>query len=149
MQTGNQIAEESTDNPISGATAQNLAYVIYTSGSTGKPKGVLVDHQNVIRLFEATDHWFHFDHNDVWTFFHSYAFDFSVWELWGAVLYGGRLVLVPYWVSRSPEAFYDLLVHREGYGSQSNSFSLSPIDASGEVFVRAEGIGASLRYLRG
>jgi amino acid adenylation domain-containing protein len=105
----NQIAQESTQNPVSGATAGNLAYVIYTSGSTGTPKGVLVDHQNVARLFEATDNWFHFDKSDVWTFFHSYAFDFSVWELWGALLYGGRLVLVPYWVSRSPEAFYDLL----------------------------------------
>lgn len=105
----NRIGQESTRNPISGATAENLAYVIYTSGSTGTPKGVLVDHYNVTRLFKATDHWFHFDQSDVWTFFHSYAFDFSVWELWGALLYGGRLVIVPHLISRSPEAFYDLL----------------------------------------
>lgn len=105
----NQIAQESTEDPVSGVMGGNLAYVIYTSGSTGTPKGVLVDHHNVVRLFEATDKWFHFDQKDVWTFFHSYAFDFSVWELWGALLYGGRLVLVPYWVSRSPEAFYELL----------------------------------------
>lgn len=104
-----RIAQESTGDLESGATADNLAYVIYTSGSTGRPKGVLVDHHNVVRLFKVTDPWFDFDHNDVWTFFHSYAFDFSVWELWGALLYGGRLVVVPYWVSRSPEAFYDLL----------------------------------------
>ncbi|HEU4507290.1 MAG TPA: amino acid adenylation domain-containing protein, partial [Pyrinomonadaceae bacterium] len=77
--------------------------------STGQPKGVMVTHANVTRLFTATDHWFHFSERDVWTFFHSYAFDFSVWELWGALLYGGQLVVVPYWVSRSPEVFYELL----------------------------------------
>ncbi|MCQ8836706.1 AMP-binding protein, partial [Streptomyces malaysiensis] len=60
------------------------AYVIYTSGSTGRPKGVVVSHGNVVRLFEATDGWFGFGADDVWTLFHSFAFDFSVWELWGA-----------------------------------------------------------------
>ena len=65
------------------------------------------------RLFDATDAWFGFGADDVWTLFHSYAFDFSVWEMWGALLYGGRLVVVPYWVSRSPEAFRELLL-REG-----------------------------------
>ena len=87
----------------------NAAYVIYTSGSTGRPKGVVVTHANVLRLFTATDHWFRFGPDDVWTLFHSYAFDFSVWELWGALLYGGRLVVVPYRVSRSPGDFLDLL----------------------------------------
>jgi amino acid adenylation domain-containing protein/FkbM family methyltransferase len=104
-----EITRESEENPTSGATAKCSAYVIYTSGSTGKPKGVLVSHANVVRLFEATRTWFHFDKRDVWTLFHSYAFDFSVWELWGAFLYGGRVVVVSYWVSRSPEAFYSLL----------------------------------------
>ncbi|MFL6261096.1 MAG: amino acid adenylation domain-containing protein [Thermoanaerobaculia bacterium] len=85
------------------------AYVIYTSGSTGRPKGVVVSHRNVDRLLTATDAWFGFGPDDVWTLFHSYAFDFSVWEIWGALLYGGRLVVVPYWESRSPEAFYRLL----------------------------------------
>jgi len=88
----------------------NLAYVIYTSGTTGKPKGTLITHRNVVRLFSSTQHWFHFDQNDVWTLFHSTAFDFSVWEIWGALLYGGRLVVVPYLTSRSPESFYELLV---------------------------------------
>ncbi|MFD8999101.1 amino acid adenylation domain-containing protein [Streptomyces abikoensis] len=87
----------------------DAAYVIYTSGSTGRPKGVPVTHHNVTRLFSATDHWFGFDENDVWTLFHSYAFDFSVWEMWGALLYGGRLVVVPHLVSRDPAAFLGLL----------------------------------------
>ena len=103
------IAQEREDNPVSEVTDENIAYVIYTSGSTGQPKGVLVSHYNVVRLFEATKSWFNFNESDVWTLFHSYAFDFSVWELWGALFYGGRLVVVPYWVSRSPDAFYNLL----------------------------------------
>lgn len=96
-------------NPDSGVQPDNLAYVIYTSGSTGQPKGSLITHYNVVRLFQATEHWFCFDKNDVWTLFHSYAFDFSVWEMWGALIYGGRLIIVSYWMSRSPESFYDLL----------------------------------------
>ncbi len=85
------------------------AYVIYTSGSTGRPKGVVVGHAQAARLFTATREWFHFGPGDVWTLFHSYAFDFSVWEIWGALAHGGRLVVVPFWVSRAPEAFLDLL----------------------------------------
>jgi amino acid adenylation domain-containing protein len=91
------------------AAPENLAYVIYTSGSTGRPRGVQVTHANVGRLLSATDPWFRFGPKDVWTLFHSYAFDFSVWEIWGALAYGGTLVVVPYWVSRSPESFYELL----------------------------------------
>ena len=90
-------------------TPDHAAYVIYTSGSTGRPKGVVVTHGQVSRLFTATQGWFGFGESDVWTLFHSYAFDFSVWELWGALLYGGRLVVVPYLVSRSPRDFRALL----------------------------------------
>ncbi|WP_435243134.1 amino acid adenylation domain-containing protein [Streptomyces cucumeris] len=90
-------------------TPRDPAYVIYTSGSTGRPKGVVVSHHNVTRLFTATDHWFGFGPDDVWTLFHSYAFDFSVWELWGALLYGGRLVVVPHLTTRDPHAFLRLL----------------------------------------
>ncbi|MDD5275159.1 MAG: amino acid adenylation domain-containing protein [Methylovulum sp.] len=97
------------DTAALGLTPQHLAYIIYTSGSTGLPKGVMVEHAQVARLFAATQAQFHFDNTDVWTLFHSFAFDFSVWELWGALLYGGRLVLVPYLTSRSPDAFYALL----------------------------------------
>ncbi|MEV7615501.1 amino acid adenylation domain-containing protein [Streptomyces sp. NPDC089799] len=95
--------------PDSGVTPDDLAYTIYTSGSTGRPKGTLVPHRNITRLFSATDHWFGFGADDVWTLFHSIAFDFSVWELWGALLHGGRLVVVPYATSRSPEEFLGLL----------------------------------------
>jgi amino acid adenylation domain-containing protein/non-ribosomal peptide synthase protein (TIGR01720 family) len=102
--------EVATEDPRSGVRPENVAYVIYTSGSTGKPKGVLVEHRNVVRLFDATAPWFGFGRKDIWTLFHSSSFDFSVWEIWGALLHGGRLIVVPYWLSRSPEAFHELLV---------------------------------------
>jgi amino acid adenylation domain-containing protein len=97
------------DNPPHAPREEDLAYLMYTSGSTGKPKGVMVTHRNVLRLLEQTDAWFHFGANDVWTMFHSIAFDFSVWEIWGPLLTGGRLVIVPFAVSRSPREFYELL----------------------------------------
>ena len=86
-----------------------LAYLIYTSGSTGKPKGVGNTHRNATRLLAQTDDWFNFNHNDVWTLFHSTAFDFSVWEIWGALTYGGSLVIVSDEVRRSPSEFVKLL----------------------------------------
>ncbi len=105
------IAHQPTTNiPNSQFLIPNsLAYVIYTSGSTGVPKGCGITHANVVRLFRATEHWYGFDAADVWTLFHSYAFDFTVWELWGALFYGGRLVVIPHAITRSPEAFYRLL----------------------------------------
>jgi amino acid adenylation domain-containing protein len=96
-----------------GGSGDRAAYVIYTSGSTGRPKGVVVRHGEVARLLAATQPWFGFGPADVWTLFHSYAFDFSVWEIWGALAYGGRLVIVPFAVSRSPEAFHALLAREQ------------------------------------
>ena len=104
-----EIAAERADDFDGGAGPGNLAYVIYTSGSTGAPKGALIEHRQVARLFSATDAWFGFGPGDVWTLFHSYAFDFSVWELWGALLHGGRVVVVPFLVSRDPDAFHALV----------------------------------------
>jgi amino acid adenylation domain-containing protein len=103
-------AEARADNlQVEGLAPSHLAYVIYTSGSTGLPKGVMVEHAQVSRLFGATQAWFAFGRDDVWTLFHSFAFDFSVWELWGALIHGGRLVVVPYAVSRAPAQFHRLV----------------------------------------
>ncbi|MQT54794.1 non-ribosomal peptide synthetase, partial [Pseudomonas sp. FSL R10-2398] len=99
----------SADNLLNLTRPDNLAYVIYTSGSTGRPKGALLSHANVSRLLSATADEFAFGPSDVWTLFHSYAFDFSVWEMFGALCTGGRLVIVPYFISREPQAFHQLL----------------------------------------
>ncbi|MFD7453906.1 amino acid adenylation domain-containing protein [Kitasatospora sp. NPDC059827] len=93
-------------------TPADDAYVIYTSGSTGRPKGVVVPHRNVTALLAATGPDFALRHDDVWTLFHSTAFDFSVWETWGCLLSGGRLVVVPHWTARDPEEFHRLLVEQ-------------------------------------
>jgi amino acid adenylation domain-containing protein len=103
------IAEEDTGAVQGSAGPDDLAYVIYTSGSTGKPKGVGITHRNVLGLFAAASELFQFGADDVWTLFHSYAFDFSVWEIWGPLLHGGRLVVVQNWEARSPEDFHGLL----------------------------------------
>ncbi len=92
---------------------EDPAYVIYTSGSTGQPKGVVVTQRNIARLFTAAGPLFKFDANEVWSLFHSIAFDVSVWELWGALLHGGRLVVVPSMTARAADAFH-ALVMREG-----------------------------------
>lgn len=85
------------------------AYVIYTSGSTGRPKGVVVPHRNVGALIDSTRKMLELGPSDTWTLFHSTAFDFSVWEIWACLSTGGRLLIVPYDVTRSPEDFRSLL----------------------------------------
>ncbi len=132
-------------NPGNQASPEDLAYVIFTSGSTGQPKGVLITHHNVVRLMQATADWFQFDERDVWTMFHSYAFDVSVWEIWGALFYGGRLVIVPYSVSRSPSAFYELLLAQKvTVLSQTPSAFLPFIQAEASAGVPGE---LALRYV--
>ena len=96
-------------DPQSSASPTDLAYCIYTSGSTGKPKGVLVEHRNVVRLLVNDKLPFTFTPDDVWTMFHSYSFDFSVWEMYGALLYGGKLVMVPRELTNDPARYLDLL----------------------------------------
>lgn len=104
-----EVVHASEENLQVQMSSKNLAYVIYTSGSTGRPKGVQVEHESVASLFGATQPLFDFSVNDIWTVSHSYAFDFSVWEIWGCLLHGGRLVIVPLDVNQSPEAFRELL----------------------------------------
>jgi amino acid adenylation domain-containing protein len=95
--------------PESNASTSDAAYVIYTSGSTGRPKGVVIPHCNVVALLAATTEDFGLSSKDTWTLFHSSAFDFSVWEIWGSLLTGGHLVVAPYWIIRNPEEFAELL----------------------------------------
>ncbi len=126
------------ENVRNGGSAANLAYVMYTSGSTGRPKGVMVTHQCVGRLFTQTEQWFQFEARDVWTLFHSYAFDFSVWELWGALLYGGQVVVVPQDVSRDPAALVQL-IRTEG---------VTVLNQTPGAFRRLMGEAAALPSLR-
>ncbi|WP_368664947.1 amino acid adenylation domain-containing protein, partial [Mycobacterium sp. E3298] len=104
------LATQPATAPAAGPAPEDVAHVIYTSGTTGVPKGVAVTHANVTRLFGAPAVGVVFGPGQVWTQFHSYAFDFSVWEIWGALLHGGRLVVVPDAVARSPKDFHALLV---------------------------------------
>ncbi|MDH6626474.1 amino acid adenylation domain-containing protein [Streptomyces sp. LBL] len=104
------VAAEPVSNPAPVATPENLIYTIYTSGSTGRPKGVALTHTNVVRLMTTAQEHYAFDTSDVWSMAHSYAFDVSVFEMWGALLHGGSLIVVPQDTTRSPDDFLDLLV---------------------------------------
>ncbi|MEQ9384713.1 MAG: amino acid adenylation domain-containing protein, partial [Imperialibacter sp.] len=99
----------STEAVSSGVSSSNLAYVIYTSGSTGRPKGVMVEHRNVVRLLVNEHPLFDFGANDVWSLFHSFCFDFSVWEMYGALCFGGKLVLIPNSIAKDAVAFAKLV----------------------------------------
>ena len=101
--------ETDRSNPETINRPQDLAYIIYTSGTTGRPKGVMVEHKNVVRLLFNERMQFDFNENDVWTMFHSFCFDFSVWEMYGALLYGGKLIVIPRIVAQEPEEYLKLL----------------------------------------
>ncbi|MFF9900499.1 amino acid adenylation domain-containing protein [Streptomyces longispororuber] len=116
LDTAEAVAEldaQPVDNPAPVSGPDNLIYTIYTSGSTGRPKGVALTHTNVVRLMSTAQEHYEFDETDVWSMAHSYAFDVSVFEMWGALAHGGRLVVVPQDVTRSPDEFIDLLVEQE------------------------------------
>ena len=106
-----QLAQHSRPTQI--AQSHHLAYVIYTSGTTGKPKGSLIEHRNVVRLMINDDCLFDFGGEDIWTMFHSYCFDFSVWEMYGALLYGGKLLIIPVMTAKDPGLFHDVLIHEK------------------------------------
>ncbi|MCL9782399.1 amino acid adenylation domain-containing protein [Vibrio sp. S4M6] len=131
--------------PVDGSNgSESVAYVIYTSGTTGKPKGVPQSHQNVIRLFSASQEHFHFDENDTWLLYHNYIFDFSVWEIWGALLNGAKLVIP---TSECTKDLYQIakLCHRSGVSvlnqTPSVFYELSNIALSEKIEF------ANLRYV--
>ncbi|MBH3269114.1 amino acid adenylation domain-containing protein [Serratia ureilytica] len=119
----------------------HLAYVIYTSGSTGKPKGVMVEHRQVARLFSATNAWFNFSAADKWCLFHSFAFDFSVWEIWGAWLYGGQLFIVPQEIARSAPDFYHFVC-------RSGITVLNQTPSAFKAFIQAQAHSEARHQLR-
>ena len=105
----NEIYNNDTENLKNVNNPDDLIYIIYTSGSTGTPKGVMLKHRNVVRLIKNDKFQFDFNDKDVWTMFHSVAFDFSVWELYGSLLYGSKLILVPETTAKDPNKFLQLL----------------------------------------
>jgi amino acid adenylation domain-containing protein len=126
------------------ALPSEMAYLLFTSGSTGRPKGVMVEHRQLPRLLDVTQETFDFGVDDCWSLFHSLAFDFSVWEMWGALATGGRLLVVPYLVSRDPELFWRWVVEKEvSILSQTPSAFAGVMEAAERSGQKAE----SLRWV--
>ncbi|MBL7792292.1 MAG: amino acid adenylation domain-containing protein [Saprospiraceae bacterium] len=134
----------SSENPLLNHQPEDLAYVIYTSGTSGRPKGSLIEHRQVVRLFFTEEPLFDFTDTDVWTLFHSYCFDFSVWEIFGALLFGAKLLIVPESIQQDPYAFLDLLNnHKVSVLNQTPSafYNLS------QALSQRESLPLSLRYI--
>ncbi|HET9895692.1 MAG TPA: amino acid adenylation domain-containing protein [Streptosporangiaceae bacterium] len=109
LDAGLEAGDSGSRQPFIPVHPDNACYVIFTSGTTGRPKGTLVTHANVTALISSARQRLEVGPGDVWTMFHSLAFDFSVWEIWGALLTGGRVIVVPTLVSRDPDRFYGLV----------------------------------------
>ncbi|HYE55002.1 MAG TPA: amino acid adenylation domain-containing protein [Chitinophagaceae bacterium] len=107
------ITAQDGSDPVRINQPSDACYIIYTSGTTGNPKGVIVEHGNVVRLLFNDQFQFEFGAEDVWTMFHSHCFDFSVWEMYGALLYGGKLVIIPKMAARDPMQYLRILKDRK------------------------------------
>ena len=130
----------------SNLISSNIAYIIYTSGSTGKPKGVMVEHRNVVSLLFNEKFPFRFNEEDTWSLFHSMCFDFSVWELFGALLYGGRSIVVPLEIARTPRLLGELL--QKNRVTVLNQIPTMFYNLAQELLENKEKRGARVLYLR-
>jgi amino acid adenylation domain-containing protein len=102
-----------TGNPGVAVKSENMAYIIYTSGSTGKPKGVMIEHRNVTQLLFNDQFQYKFGADDVWMMFHNYCFDVSVWEMYGSLLRGARIIILEAGITRDPKILRDQMIkHR-------------------------------------
>ncbi|MCX5045453.1 amino acid adenylation domain-containing protein, partial [Aldersonia sp. NBC_00410] len=143
--SGAPVADAERAAPL---RASNLAYVIYTSGSTGRPKGVQVPHASVVALFDNTDTFFGFDATDVWSMFHSFAFDFAVWELWGPLVHGGSLVVIDWETSRSPDRFRRLVADTQVTVLSQTPSAFALFDAADSAADEETGVPAlALRWV--
>ncbi|KAF9149208.1 hypothetical protein BGX21_006021, partial [Mortierella sp. AD011] len=140
----NDIFDKPTTNPrISDLAPNHLAYVIFTSGSTGKPKGVMVEHAQLNRLFDASSVWYNFTKSDVWLLTHTFSFDFSVWEIWGALRHGGKLIIPSYSVTQSPEDSFRMVCERGVTVLNMTPSAFKPMIR----FQEESGLKDNLRYI--
>jgi amino acid adenylation domain-containing protein len=141
----NVIQEENQSEELNHP--EDLAYIIYTSGSTGKPKGVMIEHKNVVRLMFNDEHPFDFSQKHIWTMFHSYCFDFSVWEMYGALLYGGKLIMASGMVSRDTKRFLELLGREKITVLNQTPSAFYNLMEQEEIYDNTPGTGIGLRYV--
>lgn len=135
-----ELARYSKNNLECINTATAPIYIIYTSGSTGRPKGVLQLHYNISRLFSTCEKYFKFTDKDIWVLFHSYSFDFSVWEMWGALLNGGKLIIPTFTETRNLSVFHKLLsLHKVTVLNQTPTafYELAKIDINSDIKLSA------------
>lgn len=138
------FSNQSRANPEKKPSPGDLAYLIYTSGSTGRPKGVMIEHVSIVRLFKNDRPLFDFSAKDTWTMFHSFSFDFSVWEMYGALLNGGKLIIVPELTARDPELFIQLLTDEKVTVLNQTPSSFNNVAGQD---LAGGGTGLSLRYV--